>query len=100
MCSVALDATQRISALVAWSRAAIQDGDRSHQALSARLAPNQRYSDNVLGTQVSSTCNPETQRSTGGDYVADCTKPDDVEPARRRLIQPVGWVGSIFQLIS
>jgi len=27
-------------------------------------------------------------------------QPDDVEPTRRRLIQPVGWVGSIFQLIS
>jgi hypothetical protein len=39
---------------------------------------------------------PETQRSTGGDYVADCTSPDDVEPARRRLIQPVGWLAPSF----
>jgi hypothetical protein len=65
-----------------------------------RLALSQIDSDNVCGTQVSSTCNPETQRSSGENYVADCKHPDDVGPARRRLIQPAGWVGSIFQLIS
>jgi len=43
-----------------------------------------------FGTQVSNARNPDTQRSRGENYVADCTQPDDVEPARRRLIQPVG----------
>jgi hypothetical protein len=67
---------------------------------SARLAPNQKYGDNLLWVKAFKRPNPETRRSTGENYVADCTKPDDVEPARRRLIQPAGWVGSIFQLIS
>lgn len=67
-------------------------------ACSARLAPTLRYSDNVLGTQTFKCCSSETQRSSGENYVTDCTQPDDVEPTRRRLIQPAGWVGSIFQL--
>jgi hypothetical protein len=47
-----------------------------------------------------SACSSKTQRISGENHVADCTQPDYVEPTRRRLIQPVGWVGSIFQLVS
>ncbi|HEV2992157.1 MAG TPA: hypothetical protein VG759_27230 [Candidatus Angelobacter sp.] len=62
-----------------------------------RLAPNQRYSDNVFRFQafkrLQSKASTLRRRKF---YVADCTKPDYVEPAHHRLIQPAGWLAPIL----